>query len=167
MSQFVAQYGPHARASDAATGVPGLVTLAQAAVESGWGAHSPRNNFFGIKARASDPEATRQLLRTREVLKSPDVKGFPEIISVTQRPDGKYDYVVRDWFRVYPDPAAAFIAHGEFLRRNSRYAKAFQAGGEPYAFAAAVTRAGYATDPSYERVLTGTMKSLERAGWRQ
>ncbi|WP_324290612.1 glucosaminidase domain-containing protein [Arthrobacter sp. H14-L1] len=85
---------------------------------------------------------------------------------MSQRPDGKYDYEVRDWFRVYPDPAAAFIAHGEFLRKNSRYAKAFLAAPDPYAFAAEVARAGYATDPSYERVLTGTMRTLERTGWQ-
>jgi hypothetical protein len=88
------------------------------------------------------------------------------IQSVTQRPDGKYDYIVRDWFRAYPDAATAFRAHGEFLVKNKRYRKAFEQGGDSYRFAAEVARAGYATDPSYERVLTGVMKTLEAAGWR-
>jgi flagellum-specific peptidoglycan hydrolase FlgJ len=144
--------------------VPALVTLGQAALESGWGARAPRFNFFGIKAKASDPLDTRQLLRTREVFTRPDVTGFPEIISITPRPDGRYDYVVRDWFRAYPSAAAAFCAHGEFLVRNKRYRKAFEAGGDPFAFASEVARAGYATDPSYERVLHGVMRTLLAAG---
>jgi len=159
-AQFVATFGASARASQAKHGVPALVTLGQAALESGWGAHAPRFNFFGIKAKASDPEASRQLLRTREVLTHPNGR-FPEVISVTPRADGRYDYVVRDWFRAYPDAQTAFDAHGEFLVRNKRYAKAFASRHDPYAFAAAVARAGYATDPSYERVLHGVMRTLE------
>jgi hypothetical protein len=161
-ARFVATFGSSARASQAAHGVPALVTLGQAALESGWGAHAPRFNFFGIKAKASDPEPTRQLLRTREVFRDPNRK-FPEIISITPRADGKYDYVVRDWFRAYPDAATAFNAHGEFLVRNKRYAKAFMVAHDAYAFATEVARAGYATDPSYERVLHSVMRKIEAA----
>jgi uncharacterized protein YcbK (DUF882 family) len=161
---FVARYAPFARASEAATGVPALVTLAQAALESGWGGHAPQFNFFGIKAKASDPPETRQLLRTREVFATADRTGFPEIISVTPRADGKFDYVVRDWFRSYPGAGAAFLAHGQFLVKNKRYAAAVQTV-DPYAFAAAVAKAGYATDPSYEHVLAGVMKTVESSGF--
>jgi flagellum-specific peptidoglycan hydrolase FlgJ len=162
-AEFVAAYGPSARTSQGKHGVPALVTLGQAALESGWGAAAPRFNFFGIKAKATDPEHTRQLLKTREVFPDPNRK-FPEVISVTPRPDGKYDYVVRDWFRAYPDAATAFDAHGEFLVRNKRYARAFTVGGNAYAFASEVARAGYATDPSYEAVLHGVMRTIEKAG---
>jgi flagellum-specific peptidoglycan hydrolase FlgJ len=159
-------FGPYAKASEAKTGVPGLVTLAQAAVESGWGARAAGNNFFGIKAKASDAAGTRQLWRTREVLSRPDVRSFPEVISVKARPDGRYDYVVRDWFRVFPSPELAFVGHGEFLRRNKRYAPAFGFGRDPYRFAAEVARAGYATDPSYTKVVHSVMRLLERSGWK-
>lgn len=165
-ADFVRSFGPYAKASEAKTGVPGLVTLAQAAVESGWGARAAGNNFFGIKAKASDASGTRQLWRTREVLSRPDVRSFPEVISVTPRADGKYDYVVRDWFRVFPSPELAFVGHGEFLRRNKRYAPAFNVGGDPYRFAAEVARAGYATDPGYTKVVHSVMRLLERSGWR-
>ncbi len=40
---------PHALAAQALTGVPASVSLAQAALESGWGRHAPGHNFFGIK----------------------------------------------------------------------------------------------------------------------
>jgi hypothetical protein len=165
-ADFVRLFGPYARASEAKTGVPGLVTLAQAAVESGWGARAAGNNFFGIKAKPSDAPGTRQLWRTREVLSRPDVRSFPEVISVTRRPDGKYNYVVRDWFRVFPSPELAFVGHGEFLRRNKRYAPAFNVGGDPYRFAAEVAKAGYATDPSYTKVVHSVMRLLERSGWK-
>jgi hypothetical protein len=105
----------------------------------------------------------RQLLRTKEVFPRPDIK-IPRIVSITPRPDGRYTYVVDAWFRAYPDPATAFNAHGEFLVRNKRYAKAFTVAHDPYAFAAEVARAGYATDPSYERVLTSVMRTIEAAG---
>jgi len=162
-AQFVAAFGGAARASQTKHGVPALVTMGQAALESGWGAHAPRFNFFGIKAKGTDPESSRQLLQTKEVLSDPNHK-FPKVLSKTQRPDGKFNYVVCDWFRAFPDAAAGFDAHGEFLVRNKRYANAFKVANDPYAFAAEVARAGYATDPTYERILTSVMRTIAAAG---
>jgi hypothetical protein len=160
---FYRTYRDHAARSQQATGVPILVTLGQAAVESGWGKHAPRFNFFGIKARATDPEESRQLLRTREVLSRPDVRSFPEVISVTPRPDGKFDYVVRDWFRAYPSATEAFLSHGRLIRNNKRYAAAWAHVDDPYGFIQAVARAGYATGPSYAQTVSSAMRLLERA----
>ena len=161
---FIARYGPVARGAAAVTGVPTLVTLGQAALESGWGAGASGNNYFGIKARASDPPGTRQLRTTYEVLSTPNATGFPQIISVTRRSDGRYTYVVKDWFRVYSSAEEAFQAHGMFLR-GSRYAAAFQHTGDPYRFAAAIAAAGYATDPSYTTKLHQVMRLIETYGW--
>ncbi|GAA3083629.1 hypothetical protein GCM10020000_82270 [Streptomyces olivoverticillatus] len=157
---FKVRYQDYAKASQGAVGVPALVTLGQAALESGWGKHAPGNNFFGVKAKATDPENQRQLLKTREVCSRPDVH-FPEVISVTPRPDGKFDYVVRDWFRVYVSPEDSFNQHGQFLHSNARYASAFKHTGDPYAFARAITDAGYATDPKYFTSLSGIMHQIE------
>ncbi|MEV8539192.1 hemopexin repeat-containing protein [Streptomyces sp. NPDC051572] len=161
-AQFRLSYGEFATASETATGVPALVTLGQAALESGWGTAAPGNNFFGIKAKATDPPETRQLLRTQELLDRPDVQ-FPEVISVTQRPDGKYLYVVRDWFRVYATPEESFTAHGNYLRNNARYAPAFEHTDDPYAFARAVADAGYATATNYYDSLASVMRNIEAA----
>lgn len=160
---FVDRYGPQARRGEQASGVPWLVTLGQAALESGWGKKAPRFNFFGIKAKATLPEPQRQLLQTREVLSHPNGR-FPQVISVTRRPDGKYAYVVLDWFRAYASAEESFADHGSFLRRNARYRPAFEHTADPYAFARAVAAAGYATDPSYAATLTGVMRLIERAG---
>lgn len=162
VQDFVRRYGPEARLGQQNSGVPWLVTLGQAALESGWGKKAPRFNFFGIKAKATDPEPHRQLLQTREVLGHPNGK-FPRVISVTPRADGRYEYVVMDWFRAYASAEESFADHGNFLVRNSRYRPAFQHTNDPYAFARAVAAAGYATDPSYAATLTSVMRLIERA----
>ncbi len=159
-ADFYHRYHAFAEPGEAHLGVPVLVTLGQAALESDWGRSAPGNNFFGIKAKATDPEESRQLLRTREVLRRPDAT-FPEVISVTPLPDGSFEYVVRDWFRRYASPEESFTHHARFLRDNSRYAAAFDHSDDPYAFARAVAAAGYATDPRYADILTGRMRELE------
>jgi len=160
---FYAKYHELAEKSEKETGVPALVTLGQAALESGWGKSAPGNMFFGVKAKASDPPESRQLLKTREVLSRPDVK-FPEVISVTKRPDGKYDYVVRDWFRKYSSAEGSFTDHGKFFRNNARYKKAFEHSDDPYAFAQAIADAGYATATNYAGSLKAMMRLFESFG---
>ena len=96
------------------------------------------------------------------MLDRPDVQ-FPEVISVTRRPDGKYLYVVRDWFRVYATPEESFTAHGNYPRNNARYAPAFEHTDHPYAFARAVADAGYATATNYYDSLASVMRTIEAA----
>jgi flagellum-specific peptidoglycan hydrolase FlgJ len=158
--KFVNAHRAAAKTEQVRSRVPELVTLTQAALESGWGKHAPRFNFFGIKAKKSDPEDNRQLLRTVEIHSHPNAK-YPEIISITKQPDGTYRYVVKDWFKAFPDAAAAFRAHGDFLVNNPRYAAAFNHVDDPYAFAEKVAEAGYATDPDYGRKLKATMRGIE------
>jgi peptidoglycan hydrolase-like protein with peptidoglycan-binding domain len=160
---FVARYGPVARSAGAATGVPPLVTLAQAALESGWGGSAAGNNFFGVKARAGD--SAKQLRATYEVLASPNERNFPQIISVSKRSDGLYTYRVREWFRTYSSAEQSFIQHNQLLR-TARYSGAFRYAGDPYRFASAIAAAGYATDPAYTSSLHSVMRLIERHGFR-
>lgn len=53
---FKKQYIPYALESERLTGISALFSLAQAALETGWGAHTPGNMFFGIKATALTPD---------------------------------------------------------------------------------------------------------------
>ncbi len=160
---FIARYGPMARSAAAATGVPALVTLGQAALESGWGRGAAGNNFFGVKAKPW--ESGRMLRTTYEVLSSPDAKGFAQILSVTRRADGRYTYQVRDWFRTYASAEESFVQHNQLLR-GSRYSGAFRHTADPYRFASAVAAAGYATDPSYTNKVHDVMRLIERYGFR-
>ncbi len=163
-NEFAKRYYPFAKDSEKNTGVPALVTLAQAALESGWGKSAPQFNFFGIKADRSW-SGERQLLRTTEYL--PKGVSFPEIISteITTRKNSKgeplYKYVIRDWFRAYTSPEGSFRDKGNFLRTNQRYKPAFNHT-DPFKFATEVAKAGYATDPDYESKLHRLISDFQK-----
>ncbi|NLR60379.1 glycoside hydrolase family protein [Chitinophaga polysaccharea] len=153
-SDFIQQYGQNATDSMRQTRVPASVTLAQAALESGWGKHAPGFNFFGIKAGAHWTGAT-QLLTTTEVHSDNDRSRhpYPEVISIEQFTDNngnvKYRWRVKDTFRSYANAAESFVDHGNFLVNNSRYRPAFSHTDDGRQFAREIARAGYATDPNY------------------
>ncbi len=121
-----------AQVSEAKWHVPASVTIAQWALESGWGQHIPPGSFnpFGIKAQPGEPFVS---CWTREVI------------------DGEVRRVPAN-FRRYASWTEAFDEHGEFLATNPRYAAAF-ALTNGIDFAEAVAAAGYATDPQYGQEL--------------
>ncbi|WP_315012098.1 glucosaminidase domain-containing protein [Capnocytophaga leadbetteri] len=161
VQDFKLKYKDAALAVEEATGISHLFILAQAALESGWGQHAPRNMFFGVKASRNSSEADRQLLLTTEILSAPPAVGqFPAIISVRLRPDGRYECIVKDWFRAYPSPEACFADHAQFFFKHKRYAKALAVRADPYKFAIAVAQAGYATDPAYAQKLCRLISRL-------
>jgi flagellar protein FlgJ len=112
--------------------------VAQAALETNWGRNMPKdadgrssNNLFGVKATQDwpGPSATAA---THEVQ-----DGAPE--STT------------DSFRAYESRAQSFGDYVALLRGNPRYTAALNTGGDTQAFATALQRGGYATDPDYAR----------------
>lgn len=160
--QFVETYLEFARQTEDKTGIDARFILAQAALETGWGASSPGNMFFGVKTDPRKiPEQKRQLVVTKEVLSRPDMK-FSVMISVTPMSNGKYLYVVKDWFRKYDSPEESFTDHARFFLDNKRYAKALEVKSDPYHFAEEVAKAGYATSPDYARVLKSVIRTIEK-----
>ena len=130
---FVQVYYPFAKESEAKTGIDARFTLAQAALETGWGKSAPGNMFFGIKADPRKyPESERQLLTTSEVL-SDDKQGarFPVLISITPRPDGKYLYRVKDWFRKYKTPEGSFYGPWQLFLRQQALRKSVRSATRP------------------------------------
>lgn len=120
--------------------VPSSVSLAQWAIESGYGQHMPTdsNNPFGIKAKADQPFVTSN---TREVINGKTV-------------------IIPQKFRKFADFAEAFDAHARLLATVSVYAPAMTAwksgdleGG------VRLMGAHYATDPNYASVINGLIKS--------
>ncbi|MGL5262334.1 MAG: glycoside hydrolase family 73 protein, partial [Bacteroides sp.] len=87
---------------------------------------------------------------------------FPEVISVTKRADGKYNYKVKDWFRRYDTPEESFTDHANFYLSNPRYAKALEVKEDPRRFADEIAKAGYATDPNYAKTLKSIIGTIER-----
>lgn len=159
--EFVQKYKGYAEQTQQKTGISAKFILAQAALETGWAKSVPGNMFFGVKAQRSTPAEKRQLITTREVLSNPNAV-FPEVISVTKRADGKYDYRVKDWFMKYDSPEESFTDHANFFIRNKRYAKALEVRDHAYLFADAIAQAGYATDPNYAEVLKSVIKTIEK-----
>lgn len=158
--EFIKQYKPFALETERKTGISHLFTLAQAALESGWGERTFGNMLFGIKARPETPADKKQLLHTTEVLLSANVV-FPKIISIKKRADGKYTYTVLDWFRKYETQEECFTDHAQFFFKNKRYAKALLVKSDPYKFAEEVAKAGYATAPNYADSLKKLIKTIE------
>lgn len=160
--EFIKQYKPFALETERKTGISHLFTLAQAALESGWGKNVPGNMFFGVKAGKDTPSEKKQLLTTTEILSSPNLKHlFPLVISVKMLPNGKYKYTIKDWFRKYETPEECFTDHAQFFFKNKRYAKALEVKADPYKFAQEVAKAGYATAPDYANSLKKIIKMLE------
>jgi flagellum-specific peptidoglycan hydrolase FlgJ len=97
-SAFLALMVGPAQACQRATGIPASFTLAQAALESGWGARCPGNNLFGIKADKAWKGPTVDV-PTHEVVKG-------QRIAIT------------DKFRAYSSWAACMLDHAASSRRT-------------------------------------------------
>ncbi len=143
--EFVALVMPDAEAAGAELGVDPLALVAQAALESNWGRQLPTadggssNNIFGIKA-----DAAWAGKRT--------VKDTVEYTSgVAERR--------REPFRAYESVAHGFEDYVALLKGSRRFAGALQQGADGEAFAIALHRAGYATDPDYSTKITAVLRS--------
>lgn len=158
--EFVKKYKSYALETERKTGISHLFTLAQSALETGWGKSAPGNMMFGVKAKESMPAEKRQLVQTTEILATDKAK-FPVIISIEKRPDGRYKYTVKDWFRKYDTPEESFTDHARLFLTNKRYAKALLVKADPYKFAEEVAKAGYATEPTYAERLKGVIRKVE------
>jgi flagellar protein FlgJ len=146
-SAFISRIWPHAAQAARELGVSPTSLVAQAALETNWGRDVPRDavgrsshNLFGIKAGAAwsgrDVSAT-----TREFA-------------------GDAAHETHAAFRAYDGPAESFADYVALLRGNPRYAAALGTGGDVQAFAAALQRGGYATDPDYARKVTAVAASV-------
>ncbi|NLI79074.1 MAG: hypothetical protein GX442_21855 [Candidatus Riflebacteria bacterium] len=141
---FFALLGPVAREVFRKTGVPASVTLAQAAVETGYGASTigDARNLFGIKGTGP---AGSILVPTGEYL------------------NGKY-VVINDKFRKYNTWEESIEDHGKFLQ-GKRYAKCLECRDDPDQFARELQKAGYATAPNYAWALIKRMKEHNLYQW--
>jgi flagellar rod assembly protein/muramidase FlgJ len=138
-SEFIMRLTSAAVASAKATGVPASITLAQAALESGWGESAlakTGNNLFGIKADSLWRGQTLTM-NTKEFIK------------------GHWVVVPALW-RKYPSWQSSIDDHAAFLKQNPRYKACFLCTTSP-AFARALAQAGYATDPDYANKLIALM----------
>ena len=138
-SEFIMRLTSAAVASAKATGVPASITIAQAALEPGWGESAlakTGNNLFGIKADSLWRGQTLTM-NTKEFIK------------------GQWGVVPAKW-RKYASWQASIDDHAAFLKQNLRYKACFLCT-TASAFAQALAQAGYATDPDYANKLIALM----------
>ena len=124
-----------AKTCQATTGLPWQLTAAQWALESGWGAHCPGNNCFGIK---------------------PYVGCWgTQILSTIEYIDGT-KYTKSLPFASFPDVQPCFIKHAELITKGVPYIHAWrewQNGGGDVNRLADLIAPIYATDPNYAKEL--------------
>lgn len=149
---FLAEIMPHARRAGAMIGAAPELIAAHAALESGWGSKPLKNvrgetahNLFGIKSTGGWAGASVASVTT-EYLNGAAVK-------------------VVDRFRAYQSYGGAFHDYAKLLRDSPRYAGVRNVGDDARAFASALKRGGYATDPAYATKLVemaGLVKRMVR-----
>jgi peptidoglycan hydrolase FlgJ len=146
-TQFVRTLWPQAEAAAQQLGVQPLSVVAQAALESNWGRSMPRsasgassNNLFGVKAGSS--------------------WGGDSVIAATQEFQGSAMAGTHGAFRAYPDSQAALQDYVATLKGNPRFSAALGAGSDVAAFAGALQKGGYATDPHYAAKVTSVAQQV-------
>ncbi len=170
-TDFIKKLYPYARAAQNITGVPYIVSLVFAAIESGFGKHAPANNFYGIKADGSWKGEVSKL-RTPECMPSANTSHLQaEILQVVPPHgsgsftacDNRGDYTIwiNDKFRAYSSPAASVLDFGMFLKHNSRYAPAFDLTNDPKAMGTYILTHGYAT-AQYVNTFLSLMSNIQK-----
>lgn len=140
---FIAALRDAALATDALTGIPAGFTIAQAALETGWGRYVPRDidtgrysyNLFGVKA----------------------LPGQDAVTSWTWEHDAAGWHRVQARFRAYASYQESIDDHARLLT-TPRYAGCLPAS-DAATYARCVHAAGYATDPQYADKLISIMRT--------
>ena len=100
---FIAAVAPGAKAAQKSHNILASLTMAQAALESGWGKHTyDGNNLFGIKSNGW--------------------KGRTVTIRTAKEDKNGNRYYINAAFRAYNSWADSIAGHAEFLSAIKRYA---------------------------------------------
>ncbi|ANQ50619.1 glucosaminidase domain-containing protein [Flammeovirga sp. MY04] len=138
--------------------VPASITLAQAALETGYGKRVVGNNYFGVKdkSKKTKPITTTEYYTLEEYKMNKNI-----VVSSSKIKKGGrvlYKCTVKDSFAQYQTPWESFRAHSVFLNKQKRYAPLFTQGRDYKAWANMIGSTkyggvGYATSPLYGELL--------------
>lgn len=133
------------------SGIPASFMLGQAGHETGWGKSEIKHkdgsnsfNLFGIKAGKG-------------------WTGKVAEITTTEYINGKAQKVTAK-FRAYDSYEDSFRDYAKLIKESPRYeqAESVAQSGSAMAYASALQKAGYATDPEYAKKLSGAINSVLR-----
>lgn len=144
---FLGQITPWAEEASQQLGVAPDILAAHAALESGWGQRplraadgSSTHNLFGIKAGSGWRGGSADALTTE----------YEDGVALKKT----------ERFRSYPDAASAFRDFAQLVQTSPRYQGALNTGTDARAYADALARGGYATDPNYADKLVSVVNRL-------
>jgi len=113
-NEFVKKYYPIAVEVQEITGIPALAIMAQAALESGWGAKKIGNNLFGIKYKKGD--FGYQKVLTTEYSSDPRKFDCQEVNhKVFDNERKRWKFKVWQYFADYETELDGFMAHAKLL----------------------------------------------------
>ena len=139
--EFIAQISASAVQSMKSSRIPASFTVAEAALESGWGSsrlYAEAKNIFGVKA---DPSWDGPFI---------DMPTHEYV-------NGRLTQVMARW-RKYDTYQACFDEHAKFLHDNERYGACFERQYTGPEFAIEIARCGYSTDPDYAEKMASIIR---------
>jgi flagellar protein FlgJ len=146
-SSFISDLWPAAQQAGQQLGIDPRNLIAQAALETNWGTRVPldasgrsSNNLFGMKAGGQWNGAS--------------------VTTGTQEYENGAPVTTTGQFRAYDNRAQSFQDYVSLLRNSPRYAAALNTGSNSHAFATALQRGGYATDPDYANKVSSIASSI-------
>ncbi|MBS0418281.1 MAG: flagellar assembly peptidoglycan hydrolase FlgJ [Proteobacteria bacterium] len=146
-SHFIQDLWPQAQDAGTLLGVDPRHLIAQAALETNWGQSLPQdasgrssNNLFGMKA-------------------SSDWTGGTVTNGTQEFANGVASNTTAQ-FKAYATPTQSFQDYVALLRNNHRYSAALNTGSDVHAFATALQRGGYATDPDYANKIAAVANTV-------
>ena len=144
---FVSSMTKHAQAASQVSGIPAKFMLGQAGLETGWGQKLIKtingensHNLFGIKAGNG-------------------WNGKVAVSATTEYING-VKQTRYEKFRAYDSYADAFKDYAKLISENPRYQQAMANTHDAKAYAYALQRAGYATDPQYGKKLSQVIAKI-------
>jgi len=160
-TSFIREVWPQAQQAGAELGVAPTSLVAQAALETDWGRSVPRDasgrsshNLFGIKAGAAWKGQSVSTV-------TQEFAGAPQTAGPSSDPQAARPTVAS--FRAYSGRGESFRDYVALIGSDPRYAHALNTGDDVHAFASALQRGGYATDPDYARKLSAVAGSVASA----
>jgi len=146
-THFIQDLWPQAQDAGTLLGVDPRHLIAQAALETNWGQNLPQdssggtsNNLFGVKASAAWTGAV--------------------VNNSTQEFQNGVASSTTAQFKAYATPTQSFQDYVALLRDNPRYSAALNTGSDVHAFASALQRGGYATDPDYANKIAAVANTV-------
>ncbi len=147
---FVQHHSQAAERVAQQSGIPASFMLGQAGHETGWGKSEIKTaqggnsfNLFGIKATKGWTGKVAEITTTEFI------NGAAQKVTAKFRAYDSYEDSFRDYARL--------------INESPRYEQARSQTASAGAYAAALQKAGYATDPEYARKLSGAINSALRA----